>query len=112
MIKFNLFVVSILAFLAISTIMIYAATNEDCTKCITADYALLACTNSTKDTVNNVSQELAMKCTCQQSFINEYASCFKCPISAERLKVNKSPSVNELIVNCAAHSYTGLSVPK
>ncbi|CAG8809034.1 29502_t:CDS:2, partial [Gigaspora margarita] len=61
--------------------MIYAATNEDCTKCITADYALLACTNSTKDTVNNVSQELAMKCTCQQSFINEYASTYSNNVS-------------------------------
>ncbi|CAG8484463.1 9402_t:CDS:2 [Gigaspora rosea] len=91
--------------------MIYAATNEDCTKCITADYTLLACTNSTKDTIKDVSQELAMKCTCQQSF-NEYASCFKCPISAEHLKANQSPSVYELIINCAANGYTGLSVPK
>ncbi|CAG8557588.1 16168_t:CDS:2, partial [Dentiscutata heterogama] len=75
-------------------IMIYAATTDDCTKCTAADNDMLTCTNSTKETLNKVTPNLALKCTCQQTFINEYASCFKCPMAVEYLKGNKSPSVN------------------
>ncbi|CAG8587823.1 1271_t:CDS:2 [Cetraspora pellucida] len=119
MVKFTLLFVSILAFLAIATTMIYADTTttttttpSDCTACADADSYIRSCTNSTAETLKNVPTEITLKCTCQQSFINGYASCFKCPVAVEYLTSSKSPQVSELIASCASNNYTGLIAPK
>ncbi|CAG8635598.1 9190_t:CDS:2 [Cetraspora pellucida] len=96
--------------------MIYAdtttTTSPDCTACVAAHSYILSCTNSTTETLDNVPTEITLKCTCQQSFINGYASCFKCPVAVEYLTSSKSPQVSELITSCASSNYTGLIAPK
>ncbi|CAG8798504.1 4970_t:CDS:2, partial [Racocetra persica] len=78
----------------VATTMIYAddTKTSDCASCVSADTLITTCTQSTTDNIKNVQKDLLLKCTCQQKFIDGYASCFKCPAAVEKLA--NSPSVD------------------